>query len=158
MVYQTYGELNEAKDNAILICHALSGNHHVAGLSEDNKKGWWDDMVGPNKAFDTNKYFIVGCNNLGGCHGSTGPNSINPENNIVYGSSFPMVTVGDWVKSQDLLRTHLGLPYWYAVVGGSLGGMQALQWSIDFPDLVKKIVVIAAAAVSYTHLTLPTRS
>ena len=101
MVYQTYGELNEAKDNAILICHALSGNHHVAGLSEDNKKGWWDDMVGPNKAFDTNKYFIVGCNNLGGCHGSTGPNSINPENNVAYGSSFPMVTVGDSVKSQD---------------------------------------------------------
>ena len=146
MVYQTYGELNEARDNAILICHALSGNHHVAGLNEDDKKGWWDDMVGPNKAFDTNKYFIVGCNNLGGCHGSTGPNSINPENNIAYGSSFPMVTVEDWVKSQDLLRTHLGLPYWYAVVGGSLGGMQALQWSIDCPGLVKKIVVIAAAA------------
>ena len=146
MVYQTYGELNEAKDNAILICHALSGNHHVAGLSEDDKKGWWDDMVGPNKAFDTNKYFIVGCNNLGGCHGSTGPNSINPDNNIAYGSSFPMVTVEDWVKSQYLLLTHLGLLYWYAVVGGSLGGMQALQWSIDYPDLVKKIVVVAAAA------------
>ena len=145
MVYQTYGELNEAKDNAILICHALSGNHHVAGLSEDDKKGWWDDMVGPNKAFDTNKYFIVGCNNLGGCHGSTGPNSINPENNIAYGSSFQWSQLRLGQKPRFVAyssRTALLV----CCCWRQSGGMQALQWSIDYPDLVKKIVVIAAAA------------
>tara|TARA_B100000945_G_scaffold270842_1_gene232334 strand:+ start:21012 stop:22112 length:1101 start_codon:yes stop_codon:yes gene_type:complete len=147
IVYETYGQLNESKSNAILICHALSGNHHAAGYhsKEDKKPGWWDELIGPNKAFDTNKYFVVSLNNLGGCHGSTGPNSINKTTNEEYGSTFPIVTVEDWVKSQNLLRDFLMIPKWLAVAGGSLGGMQALQWSIDFPDKLSKSIVIAAA-------------
>lgn len=147
LIYETYGSLSKDKDNAILICHALSGNHHAAGFSEEGEKkaGWWNELIGPDKAFDTNKFFIISLNNLGGCHGSTGPSSINPETGEKYGKDFPLVTVKDWINSQNLLREFLGINYWHSVAGGSLGGMQALQWSIDYPDLIKKAVVIAAA-------------
>ena len=147
LIYETYGELSKDKDNAILICHALSGNHHAAGLSDkdDKRPGWWNELIGPGKAFDTKKYFVVSLNNLGGCHGSTGPSSVNPDNNEKYGKDFPLVTVKDWINSQNLLRSHLNIDRWLAVAGGSLGGMQALQWAIDYPDLVAKSIVIAAA-------------
>ena len=144
--YETYGELNENKDNAVLICHALSGNHHAAGkYQEDDKAGWWDNMIGPEKPIDTNKQFVVCLNNLGGCHGTTGPTSINPETNKVYGSDFPIVTVSDWVNSQKELMDYLDIPYWQFIVGGSLGGMQAFEWTLQFPLLVKNCIVIAAA-------------
>ena len=147
VVYETYGELNKQKSNAILICHALSGNHHAAGVysKEDIKPGWWNELIGPDKAFDTNKYFIVSLNNLGGCHGSSGPNSINAETNQEFGAEFPIVTVSDWVNSQNLLREELKIDKWLSVAGGSLGGMQALQWAIEFPDKLSKAIVIAAA-------------
>lgn len=147
LVYETYGELNEDRSNAILICHALSGTHHVAGYHEgDDKPGWWNDYIGPNKPIDTNKFFVVCSNNLGGCHGSTGPTSINPATGKVYGSDFPIVTCRDWVKSQNELRKHLQIDQWAAVVGGSMGGMQVMQWAIDYPDKLRHGVVIAAAA------------
>ena len=147
LVYETYGSLNPAKNNAVLICHALSGHHHAAGFhsEEDKKPGWWDACIGPGKAIDTDRYFVVSLNNLGGCHGSTGPKSINPDTNKPYGPDFPIVTVQDWVHSQHTLMQHLGIPHWAAAVGGSLGGMQAMQWAIDYPDLVRNAVVIAAA-------------
>ena len=147
IIYETYGNLNEKKSNAILICHALSGNHHAAGYSneEKNRAGWWNELIGPGKAFDSNKFFIVSLNNLGGCHGSTGPSSVNPKTSKIFGKSFPLVTVKDWVKSQNLLREHLGIDSWHAVSGGSLGGMQALQWAIDFDKHIRKSIVIAAA-------------
>ncbi|PZP56734.1 MAG: homoserine O-acetyltransferase [Azospira oryzae] len=147
LVYETYGELNAARSNAVLVCHALSGSHHVAGYySEDRKSaGWWENMVGPGKPIDTRRFFVVGVNNLGGCHGSTGPASINPETGKPYGASFPIVTVEDWVASQARLADYLGIEQWAAVVGGSLGGMQALQWSIDFPTRVRHAIAIAAA-------------
>jgi homoserine O-acetyltransferase len=147
LVYETYGTLNADKSNAVLICHALSGTHHVAGrYSEDDKyPGWWDNLVGPNKPLDTNKFFVIGLNNLGGCHGSSGPISINPATNQKWGSLFPVVTVEDWVKSQALLADYLGIKQLAAVVGGSLGGMQALQWTIAYPDRVKHALVIASA-------------
>jgi len=147
LVYETYGTLNADKSNAVLICHALSGTHHVAGkYSEDDKyPGWWDNLVGPNKPLDTNKFFVIGLNNLGGCHGSSGPISINPATNQKWGSQFPVVTVEDWVKSQALLADHLGIKQLAAVVGGSLGGMQALQWTIAYPERVKHALVIASA-------------
>ena len=144
--YETYGNLNEERTNAVLICHALSGNHHAAGYYEnDDKPGWWDNMIGPNKPIDTNKLYVVSVNNLGGCHGSTGPTSINPDTDKIYGSSFPIVTVGDWVNSQKQLMDHLNLPNWRFIIGGSLGGMQALQWTIQYPTLVKNCIIIAAA-------------
>jgi homoserine O-acetyltransferase len=147
MMYETYGQLNAQRDNAILICHALSGDHHAAGYHsmEDRKPGWWDTCIGPGKPIDTNKFFVVCPNNLGGCKGTTGPMSTNPETNKAYGPDFPIVTVRDWVRSQALLADHLGIEQWAAVAGGSLGGMQALQWSIDFPDRLRHSVVIAAA-------------
>jgi len=146
IVYETYGTLNKDRSNALLICHALSGHHHAAGFHEgDTKPGWWNECIGPGKAIDTNHYFIVSLNNLGGCHGSTGPTSINPETNKQYGPDFPIMAVRDWVKSQYRLMQTLNIPFWAAVVGGSLGGMQVLRWSIDYPDLVKKAVVIASA-------------
>lgn len=147
LMVETYGTLNAAKDNAVLICHALSGNHHVAGYHSENDKyaGWWDNMVGPNKPIDTNRFFVVGLNNLGGCHGSTGPLSVNPDTGMEYGADFPVVTVKDWVKSQAMLADYLGIQQWAAIVGGSLGGMQALQWTIDFPERVKHALVIASA-------------
>ena len=147
MVYETYGKLNSEKSNAILVCHALSGHHHAAGYYEDSgeKAGWWNNLIGPNKAIDTNKYFVVSPNNLGGCHGTTGPKSINPETGKLYGPFFPVLTVRDWTNSQALLADYLGITTWHAVIGGSLGGMQALDWSIAFPERIKKAAVIAAA-------------
>jgi homoserine O-acetyltransferase len=147
LVYETYGTLNADKSNAVLICHALSGTHHVAGKYTDNDKyaGWWDNLVGPSKPLDTNKFFVIGLNNLGGCHGSTGPVSINPDTNQQWGSQFPVVTVEDWVKSQALLADYLGIEQLAAVIGGSLGGMQALQWTIAYPERVRHALVIASA-------------
>lgn len=148
LVYESYGTLNADNSNAILICHALSGDHHAAGYHsmEDKKPGWWDSAIGPGKAIDTNQFFVVCPNNLGGCRGSSGPNTLNPETGNLYGPDFPFVTVQDWVRSQALLADHLGIHRWAAVVGGSLGGMQALQWSIDLPDRVAHTLVIAAAS------------
>ena len=147
LVYETYGELNSARDNAILVCHALSGTHHLAGYysMDDRKAGWWENIVGPEKVIDTNKFYVVGINNLGGCHGSTGPTSSNPATNKPYGPDFPIVTVADWVESQKRLSQKLGIEQWAAVIGGSLGGMQVLQWAIDFPDSLRHAIVIAAA-------------
>jgi len=147
LVYETYGKLNAARSNAVLICHALSGHHHVAGWYADNPKnlGWWDNMVGPGKPIDTERFFVVGVNNLGGCHGSTGPASTNPATGEPWGADFPVVTVPDWVRAQAKLADHLGIEQWAAVVGGSLGGMQALQWTIDQPERVRHALVIAAA-------------
>ncbi|MDD4929596.1 MAG: homoserine O-acetyltransferase [Gallionella sp.] len=147
LVYETYGTLNADKSNAILICHALSGHHHVAGVYADEPKnlGWWDNMVGPGKPIDTDKYFVVGLNNLGGCHGSTGPSTISPETGKPYGASFPVITVEDWVESQARLADRLGIACFAAVIGGSLGGMQALQWSLAWPDRVRHVLAIASA-------------
>jgi homoserine O-acetyltransferase/O-succinyltransferase len=147
LVYETYGSLNEDGSNAVLICHALSGDHHAAGFHtmEDRKPGWWDTAIGPGKAIDTNHFYVVCLNNLGGCKGSTGPNTINPETGELYGPDFPIVTVPDWVQSQAMLADRLGIQQWAAVIGGSLGGMQALQWSISLPERVRHAIVIAAA-------------
>ncbi|KJV27129.1 homoserine acetyltransferase [Aquitalea magnusonii] len=147
LCFETYGTLNATRSNAILICHALSGHHHVAGryTPEDKAAGWWDNMVGPGKPIDTDRFFVVGLNNLGGCHGSTGPSSINPATGQPWGSSFPVVTVPDWVRSQARLADRLGIDRWAAIIGGSLGGMQTLQWSIDYPERVAHALVIASA-------------
>ena len=147
LVYETYGTLNAAKSNAVIVCHALSGNHHVAGkyAESDKNAGWWDNLIGPNKPLDTNKFFVIGLNNLGGCHGSTGSSSINPATNQPFGAAFPIVTVEDWVNSQALLLEYLGIGTIAAVIGGSLGGMQALQWTLSFPERVKHALVIASA-------------
>lgn len=147
LIYETYGKLNADRSNAILICHALSGTHHVAGrhTPEDKYPGWWDNLIGPGKPLDTNKFFVIGLNNLGGCHGSSGPGTINPETGSPFGSSFPIVTVEDWVNSQAMLANYLGVETFAAVVGGSLGGMQALQWSIAYPERLKHALVIASA-------------
>tara|TARA_B110000977_G_scaffold27226_1_gene34278 strand:+ start:1109 stop:2248 length:1140 start_codon:yes stop_codon:yes gene_type:complete len=147
LTYETYGELNTEKSNAVLICHALSGTHHVAGryTPEDKHAGWWDNLIGPNKPLDTNKFFVIGVNNLGGCHGSTGPASIDPVTSKPFGASFPIVTVEDWVKSQAMLADYLGIDAFAAVVGGSLGGMQALQWSMAYPERIKHALVIASS-------------
>ncbi|OJS98142.1 MULTISPECIES: homoserine O-acetyltransferase [Marinobacter] len=146
LVVETYGTLNPDASNAVLICHALSGHHHAAGYHsmEDKKPGWWDSCIGPGKPIDTNHFFVVSLNNLGGCHGSTGPNSTNPATGKPYGPDFPVITVADWVKSQAYLADHLGIEQWAAVVGGSLGGMQALQWSLDYPERLRHSVVIAS--------------
>jgi homoserine O-acetyltransferase len=147
LMVETYGTLNTDCSNAILICHALSGNHHVAGYHsiDDKKPGWWDSAIGPGKTIDTNKFFVIGLNNLGGCHGSSGPNQLNPETGKPYGPDFPIVTVDDWVESQARLADRFGIQQFAAVIGGSLGGMQALQWSINFPDRLRHCMVIAAA-------------
>ncbi len=146
LMLETYGTLNADRSNAILICHALSGHHHAAGYhrESENKLGWWDSCIGPNKAIDTNLFFVVALNNLGGCHGSTGPTSINPDTGKIYGPDFPLVTVRDWVRSQALLADRLGISVWHAVVGGSLGGMQAQQWAVDYPMRLRHCVVIAS--------------
>lgn len=147
LVYETYGTLNADKSNAVLICHALSGDHHAAGYHslDDKKPGWWDSAIGPGKAIDTNEFFVVCPNNLGGCKGSSGPNTLNPQSGKLYGPEFPIVTVPDWVRSQAILADALGIHQWAAVIGGSLGGMQALQWAISLPDRVRHALVIAAA-------------
>lgn len=148
LVYETYGNLNTDRSNAILICHALSSDHHAAGYYnlDDPKPGWWDSMIGPGKPYDTNKFYIVCCNNLGGCSGTTGPTSINPDTGKYFGPDFPLMTVRDWVEAQARLADLLNIQCWLAVVGGSLGGMQALQWSVDYPERVKHVVAIASAA------------
>ncbi len=148
LAYETYGTLNENRDNAVLILHALSGDAHVAGKHhpDDRKSGWWDIMVGPGKAFDTNKYFVICSNVIGGCKGSTGPSSINPATNKPYGLSFPIVTIKDMVKCQKRLIDHLGITQLLAVVGGSMGGMQALQWSVSYPEMVKLAIPIATTS------------
>ena len=146
LVYETYGELNATGSNAVLVCHALSGSHHVAGVYADQPKniGWWDNLIGPGKPIDTNRFFVVGVNNLGSCYGSTGPISPNPETGKLYGADFPVVTVEDWVATQALLADRLGIDCWAAVVGGSLGGMQALDWTLQYPDRVRNALVIAS--------------
>ena len=145
--YETYGTLNATGSNAVLICHALSGDHHAAGYhhTDDRKPGWWDNCIGPSRPIDTNKFFVVCPNNLGGCGGSTGPLSKNPSTRKNYGPDFPIVTVRDWVESQSKLADELGIKSWAAVMGGSLGGMQAMQWSLDYPKRVRNAVIIAAA-------------
>ena len=191
IAYETYGKLNKEKSNAILICHALSGDAHVAGWHEgDRKPGWWDNIVGPGKCLDTEKYFIICSNVIGGCKGSTGPSSINPETGKPYGLDFPIITISDMVNAQKKLIDYLGIYQLFAVIGGSMGGMQVLQWCVSYPDMVKLAIPIATAAhsapqqiafnevgrqaiisdpkwnkgsyysnaVSYTHLTLPTKA
>ncbi|AAN70662.1 Homoserine O-acetyltransferase [Pseudomonas sp. XWY-1] len=147
LVYETYGTLNASASNAVLICHALSGHHHAAGYhaATDRKPGWWDSCIGPGKPIDTNRFFVVSLNNLGGCNGSTGPSSVNPATGKPYGADFPVLTVEDWVHSQVRLGERLGIQQWAAVVGGSLGGMQALQWTISYPERVRHCVDIASA-------------
>ena len=147
LTYETYGTLNADASNAILVCHALSGHHHVAGTYADqpNNVGWWDNIIGPGRPLDTDRFFIVGVNNLGGCHGSTGPSSINPATGKPWGADFPVVAVVDWVHAQARLADHLGITQWAAVMGGSLGGMQALRWTITYPERVRNALVIASA-------------
>ena len=147
LTIETYGELNATKTNAVLVCHALSGHHHVAGYYRDQirSEGWWENLIGPGRPVDTRKFFVIGLNNIGGCHGSTGPRSINPATKKPWGSDFPVVTVSDWVRVQSILADRFGIDTFAAVIGGSLGGMQALQWSIDFPERVRHVIAVAAA-------------
>ncbi|HEY3076550.1 MAG TPA: homoserine O-acetyltransferase [Burkholderiales bacterium] len=146
--YETYGELNAARSNAVLVCHALNASHHVAGFyAEDQSNiGWWDNLVGPGKPLDTNRFFVVGSNYIGSCFGSTGPASINPTTGKPWGADFPVVTVEDWVEAQARLADHLGIERFAAVIGGSLGAMQALQWTLSYPERIRHSLVIAAAA------------
>ena len=151
LVYETYGTLNAARSNAVLVCHALNASHHVAGYYLDAREkdgkvtGWWDNMIGPGKPLDTDRFFVIGVNNLGGCFGSTGPASLNPATGKPYGSTFPVITVEDWVNAQALLADRLGIERFAAVMGGSLGAMQALQWAIAYPHRVANAVIVAAA-------------
>lgn len=147
LAYETYGALNEDRSNAILVCHALSGDHHAAGYHSpvDRKPGWWESCIGPGKPIDTNRFFVVCSNNIGGCSGSTGPASINPQTGERYGPDFPIVTVGDWVRAQARLADLLGIDCWAAVVGGSLGAMQGLQWAIDYPERLRHALLVATA-------------
>jgi len=147
LVYETYGQLNAQRSNAVLICHALNASHHVAGVypGQDNSEGWWDNMVGPGKPLDTDRFFVIGVNNLGSCFGSTGPMHVNPETGRIYGADFPVVTVEDWVHSQARLLDALGIDQLAAVMGGSLGGMQALSWTLQYPDRVRHALVIASS-------------
>ena len=151
LMVETYGELNESGSNAILLCHAFSGNHHAAGKNQESEIGWWDEIVGSNKAINTDKYYVVCCNNLGGCSGSSGPTTINPLTKKPYGKNFPQISVIDWVNSQKMLMNKLGIPYWHLVAGGSLGGMQALEWAISYPNDIKKAGIFAAASNSSTQ-------
>jgi len=146
--YETYGHLNAARNNTVLICHALSGDHHCAGIHtlNDRKPGWWNNLIGPGKAVDTNRYFVICTNCLGGCQGSTGPSSINPATGRAFGISFPFVTVRDMVRAQKRLLDSLGIPVLHAVLGGSMGGMQVLQWGIEYPAFVKKLLPMATTA------------
>jgi homoserine O-acetyltransferase len=150
LVYETYGTLNAERSNAVLICHALNASHHVAGMYEgvDGSKnvGWWDNMVGPGKPVDTNRFFVIGVNNLGSCFGSTGPMHVNAATGKPYGASFPVVTVEDWVRAQARLADELGIRQFAAVMGGSLGGMQAMSWGMLFPERVRHCVVVASTA------------
>ena len=150
--YETYGTINADKSNAVLICHALNASHHVAGVyldaagrPLDKSEGWWDTMIGPGKPVDTDRFFVIGVNNLGSCFGSTGPMQVNPDTNEIYGADFPVVTVQDWVDAQARLLDALGIQTLAAVMGGSLGGMQALSWTLQYPDRVRHAVVVASA-------------
>ncbi|MEG0003084.1 MAG: homoserine O-acetyltransferase [Comamonas sp.] len=147
LAYETYGELNAERSNAVLVCHALNASHHVAGVYADQPKseGWWDNMIGPGKPVDTNRFFVIGVNNLGSCFGSTGPMHENPDTGRVYGADFPVVTVEDWVDAQARLLDRLGISRLAAVLGGSLGGMQALCWSLRYPERLAHAVVVASA-------------
>jgi homoserine O-acetyltransferase len=145
LMYETYGTLNADRSNAVLVCHALNASHHVAGQYDAPKSaGWWDNMVGPGKPVDTDRFFVIGVNNLGSCFGSTGPMHVNAATGKPYGASFPLVTVEDWVTAQALLADRLGIDRFAAVMGGSLGGMQALSWSIKFPERLRHCIVIAS--------------
>ena len=147
LMTETYGELNSDKTNAVLVCHAFSGNHHAAGIKDGGKKpGWWDEIIGDGKTIDTKKFFVVSLNNLGGCHGSSGPTSMAADSGQPYGASFPEVSVRDWVETQKLLADHFGIDCWEMVAGGSLGGMQALQWAVSYPSRIKKAAIIAASS------------
>ena len=147
LITETYGRLNTQRSNAVLICHALSGNHHAAGRYDlsDPKPGWWDLHIGPGKAIDTNRFFVVSLNNLGGCDGSSGPNTMNSATEQPWGPDFPQVSVSDWVTTQVMLADRLGIDSWAAVIGGSLGGMQALHWAVHYPERVRNCVALAAA-------------
>ncbi len=152
LAYETYGTLNADKSNAVLICHALNASHHVAGFYAENPKniGWWDNMIGPGKPLDTNRFFVIGINNIGSCFGSTGPRDINPDASAgsarqCYGADFPVVTVEDWVSAQARLLDALGIEQLAAVMGGSLGGMQTLSWTLQYPDRVRHAIIIASA-------------
>jgi homoserine O-acetyltransferase len=147
LAYETYGKLNADKSNAVLICHALNASHHVAGVyaGQPKSEGWWDNMIGPGKPVDTDKFFVIGVNNLGSCFGSTGPMHVNPDTGKVYGADFPVVTVEDWVNAQARLLDALGIQTLAAVMGGSLGGMQALSWTLQYPGRVRHAVVVASA-------------
>jgi len=147
LAFETYGTLNADRSNAVLVCHALNASHHVAGVykGQDKSEGWWDNMIGPGKPVDTNQFFVIGVNNLGSCFGSTGPMHTNPDTGKVYGADFPVVTVEDWVNAQALLLDRLGITQLAAVLGGSLGGMQALSWTLQYPDRVRHAVVVASA-------------
>ena len=147
LAYETYGTLNAARSNAVLVCHALNASHHVAGVyaGDPENIGWWDNLIGPGKPLDTNRFFVVGVNNIGGCHGSTGPASINPATGQPWGADFPVVTVEDWVEAQSRLATSLGIDRFAAIMGGSLGAMQAMRWPISQPQRVAHSIVIAAA-------------
>ena len=148
IAYETYGRLNEARSNAVLVCHALNASHHVAGFYENDPQnvGWWDNLVGPGKPLDTSRFFVVGSNYIGSCFGSTGPASINPATGKPWGADFPVVTVEDWVEAQARLADRLGIERFAAVIGGSLGAMQALQWTLSYPERIRHSIVIAAAA------------
>ena len=147
LVYETYGQLNAQRSNAVLICHALNASHHVAGVypGQDKSEGWWDNMVGPGKPLDTDRFFVIGVNNLGSCFGSTGPMHVNPQTGRIYGADFPVVTVEDWVNTQARLLDALGIQQLAAVMGGSLGGMQALSWTLQYPNRVRHALVIASS-------------
>ena len=146
LMVETYGDLNQEASNAILICHALGGNHHAAGFhdEEDQKPGWWDNYIGPGKPIDTNHFFVVCPNNIGGCHGSTGPNTINPATDEPWGPEFPPLRARDWVNAQALLADRLGIDQWAAVIGGSLGGMQVMRWALEYPNRIRHAIVIAS--------------
>ena len=147
LAFETYGTLNAQRSNAVLVCHALNASHHVAGVYEGQEKseGWWDNMIGPGKPVDTHRFFVIGVNNLGSCFGSTGPMHENPDTGQVYGADFPVVTVEDWVDAQARLLDRLGIAQLAAVLGGSLGGMQALSWTLQYPERVRHAVVVASA-------------
>ena len=152
LAYETYGTLNANKSNAVLVCHALNASHHVAGVYahadkkiQEKSAGWWDNMIGPGKPLDTNHFFVIGVNNVGSCFGSTGPMHVNPDSQQVYGADFPVVTVEDWVNAQALLMDKLGIATLAAVMGGSLGGMQALSWTLQYPDRLRHAIVVASA-------------
>jgi homoserine O-acetyltransferase/O-succinyltransferase len=152
LTYETYGTLNADKSNAVLVCHALNASHHVAGVyahadakAQEKSAGWWDNMIGPGKPVDTDHFFVIGVNNLGSCFGSTGPMHVNPDTQQVYGADFPVVTVEDWVNAQALLMDKLGIKTLAALMGGSLGGMQALSWTLQYPDRVRHAIVVASA-------------